>query len=104
VQDFVLRRLIIRRGASAGAVEGHRDAFELPFSYLEKRTGTSPSALQMADLDASLLLDFLDRFESDRGKRGLYSQRALGRAPHSFMRYAAVHDVFLDPSDCGASV
>lgn len=67
VQDFFLQRLITQRGASARTVESYRDAFELLFGHIEKHTGTSPSALQMADLDAPLVLDFLDYLESDRG-------------------------------------
>ncbi len=68
LQDFFLRRLVAQRGASARTVESYRDAFELLLGYLEQRTGKPPSALQLADLDAPAVLDFLDHLESERGK------------------------------------
>jgi len=91
VQDFFLQRLITQRGASARTVESYRDAFELLFGYLEMHTGTSPSALQMADLDAPLVLDFLDHLETDR-HNSARTRNARLAAIHSFMRYVAVRD------------
>jgi site-specific recombinase XerD len=91
IQDFFLRRLIAQRGASARTVEAYRDGFELLFGYLEQRTGKSPSALSMADLDAPLILDFLDHLETGRGN-SIRTRNARLAAIHSFMRYAAVRD------------
>ena len=91
VRDFFLRRLVDQRGASARTIESYRDAFELLFNYIEKHTGTSPSALQMADLDAPLVLDFLDHLETDRHNNARTRNTRLA-AIHSFMRYAAVRD------------
>lgn len=91
VQDFFLQRLITQPGASARTVESYRDAFELLFGYIEKHTGTSPSALQMADLDAPLVLDFLDHLENER-HNSARTRNARLAAIHSFMRYAAVRD------------
>jgi site-specific recombinase XerD len=91
VQDFFLRRLISQRGASARTVESYRDAFELLFGYLEQHTGKPASALQLADLDAPLVLDFLDHLESVRGN-SVRTRNARLAAIHSFMRYAALRD------------
>ena len=91
VRDFFLRRLVDQRGASARTIESYRDAFELLFNYIEKHTGTSPSALQMADLDAPLVLDLLDYLETDRHNNTRTRNTRLA-AIHSFMRYAAVRD------------
>lgn len=91
VQDFFLRRLITQRGASARTVESYRDAFELLFGFLEQRVGKSPSALQLADLDAPLVLDFLDHLETGRGNT-TRTRNARLAAIHSFMRYAAIRD------------
>jgi site-specific recombinase XerD len=91
VQDFFLRRLVAQRGASARTVESYRDAFELLFGVLEQRTGKSPSALQLADLDAPLILDFLDHLETERGNT-TRTRNARLAAIHSFMRYAALRD------------
>src|ERR1039457_582389 len=91
VQDFFLRRLIAQRGASARTVEAYRDGFELLFGYLEQRTGKPPSALSLADLDAPLVLDFLDHIEAVRGNCARTRNARLA-AIHSFMRYAAIRD------------
>jgi len=91
VQDFFLRRLVQQRGASARTVESYRDAFELLFGYLEQRSGKPPSALCMDDLDAPLILDFLDHLETGRGNSARTRNARLA-AVHSFMRYAALRD------------
>jgi site-specific recombinase XerD len=91
VQDFFLRRLVAQRGASARTVEAYRDAFELLLGFAEQRTGKPPSALSLADLDAPLVLDFLDHLETGRGNTARTRNARLA-AIHSFMRYAAIRD------------
>lgn len=91
VQDFFLRRLVAQRGASARTVESYRDAFELLFGFLEGRTGKSPVSLQLVDLDAPAVLDFLDHLETARGN-SVRTRNARLAAIHSFMRYAAIRD------------
>jgi integrase/recombinase XerD len=91
LQDFFLRRLIAQRGASARTVEAYRDAFELLLGFAQQRTGKSPATLGMADLDAPLVLDFLDHLETGRGNT-VRTRNARLAAIHSFMRYAALRD------------
>jgi len=91
MQDFFLRRLVNQRGVSARTIESYRDAFELLFGFVERRTGKPPSALCLADLDAPLVLDFLDHLETERGNTARTRNARLA-AIHSFMRYAAVRD------------
>jgi site-specific recombinase XerD len=91
VQDFFLRRLVAQRGASARTVEAYRDAFELLLGFAEQRIGKPASALALADLDAPLVLDFLDHLETARGN-SVRTRNARLAAIHSFMRYAALRD------------
>ncbi|MBB1018645.1 tyrosine-type recombinase/integrase [Dietzia sp. DQ11-71] len=91
VQDFFLRRLIDQRGVSARTVESYRDAFELLFGFIERRTGKPAAALELADLDAPVVLDFLDHLETARGNSPRTRNARLA-AIHSFMRYAALRD------------
>ena len=91
VQDFFLKHLIAQRGASMRTVESYRDAFELLFGFLQQRNGKSASALHLADLDAPVVLDFLDHLETSRGN-SIRTRNARLAAIHSFMRYAAVRD------------
>jgi site-specific recombinase XerD len=91
VQDFFVRRLIGQRGASPRTIESYRDAFELLFGYLEQRLRKPPSKLNLADLDAPMILDFLDHLETVR-HNSARTRNARLAAVHSFMRYAAVRD------------
>jgi site-specific recombinase XerD len=91
LQDFFLKRLVAQRGASARTVESYRDAFEVLFAFTAQHTGNHPSDLRLADLDAPLVLDFLDHLETKRGN-SIRTRNARLAAIHSFMRYAAIRD------------
>lgn len=91
VQDFFLNRLIQQRGASARTVESYRDGFELLLGFVERRTGKPASQLTMTDIDAPVILDFLDHLETERGNSPRTRNARLA-AIHSFMRYAAIRD------------
>jgi integrase/recombinase XerD len=91
LQDFFVRHLAGERGASARTTESYRDAFELLLGYAQQHTGRPPSSLQLADLDAPLVLGFLDYLQADRGNTVRTRNTRLA-AIHSFMRYAARRD------------
>jgi integrase family protein with SAM-like domain len=91
LQDFFARRLIAERGASTRTVVAYREAFELLLGFVEQRTGKPPSTLVLADLDAPVVLDFLDHLETERGNSARTRNARLA-AIHSFMRYVAVRD------------
>jgi len=61
-------------------VESYRDAFELLFGFVEQATGKPPTALKLADLDAPLVLDFLDYLEMDRHKISSRLSRVMNRS------------------------
>lgn len=91
LQDFFCRRLVAERGASARTVESYRDAFELLLRFVEKRTNRPPSSLALADLDAPVVLAFLDHLEQERGNCARTRNNRLA-AIHSFMRYASLRE------------
>lgn len=91
VQDFFQRHLISQRGVSARTVESYRDAFELLFGFVKQTTGKCPTSLTLADLDAPLVLDFLDHLETTRHNCTRTRNVRLA-AIHSFMRYASLRD------------
>ena len=91
LQDFFQRRLIAERGASAHTVASYRDTFELLLCYAEQRTGRTPSALTLEDLDAPVILDFLDYLEVERGNSPRTRNLRL-TAIRSFLRYASVRE------------
>jgi site-specific recombinase XerD len=91
VQDFFLRHLIAQRGASARTIEAYRDSFELLLGFASARTGKTAAALCMSDMDAPLIVDFLDHLETGRGNTARTRNARLA-AIHSFMRYAGIRD------------
>jgi site-specific recombinase XerD len=91
VQDFFHRRLINERAASAQTIASYRDAFELLLRFAEHRTGRPPSALALTDLDAPMILAFLDHLEEERGNSPRTRNLRL-TAVRSFMRYASIRD------------
>ena len=76
---------------SAHTIASYRDTFELLLRYLERRTRRTPSALVLQDLDAPVILAFLDHLETDRHCSARTRNLRL-TAIRSFMRYASVRD------------
>lgn len=91
LQDFFQRRLIAERGVSANTVVSYRDAFQLLLAYTTQTLARPASAITMADLDAPLILDFLDHLETDRGNTPRTRNLRL-TAIRSFMMHASLRD------------
>jgi integrase/recombinase XerD len=91
LQEFFLRRLMAERGASQQTIASYRYAFQLLLRFAEQRCGRPPSTLTLGDLDAPLILAFLDYLETERGN-SVRSRNARLTAIRSFMRYAATRD------------
>jgi len=91
VQEFFQRRLVAERQLSAHTIASYRDTFELMLGYAQQRTGRTPSALTLQDLDAPLLLAFLDHLENQRGNCPRTRNLRL-TAIRSFMNYASMRD------------
>jgi hypothetical protein len=71
LQTFFTDRLIAQRHASGHTIAAYRDTWRLLLGYAAARTGSPPSRLDLADLDATLIAGFLDHLERDRGNSWL---------------------------------
>jgi len=91
LQDFFCQRLIGQRNVTATTVAAYRDAFRLLLRYTESQLHLSPVAVTLADLDAPLILGFLDHLEKERGNC-VRSRNLRLVAIRSFLRYAAHRD------------
>jgi len=91
VQEFFLKRLTAQRGASTHTIASYRDTFELLLRFTQSVTGRTASEMRLQDLDAPLVLDFLDHLEAERGNSPRTRNLRL-TAIRSFMRYASVRD------------
>ena len=89
LQAFFTDRLARQRHASGHTIAAYRDTWRLLLGYTSAKTGTQPSQLDLADLDAPLIGAFLDHLETDRGNSPRTRNVRLA-AIHSLFRYAAL--------------
>ena len=66
IEEFFLERLIRQRNSSPQTVAAYRDCFRLLFEFARDHCNKLPDRLVLADLDAPLVLAFLDHLEKDR--------------------------------------
>jgi integrase/recombinase XerD len=89
LQAFFTHRLIRQRHASPQTIAAYRDTWRLLLTFAAARTGQLPGQLDLADLDAPLIGDFLDHLERERGNSPRTRNARLA-AIHSLFRYAAL--------------
>ncbi|MHB1309726.1 MAG: tyrosine-type recombinase/integrase [Limisphaerales bacterium] len=87
-QSFFSKRLILQRKASPHTISAYAQTFRLLTAYAQKRLGTPPSQLSMAQLDAPFLAAFLDDLESTRSNSAR-SRNARLASLRAFYHYAA---------------
>src|SRR6185295_5476123 len=88
LQAFFTDRLARQRQASPHTIAAYRDTVKLLLVFAEQRTGKSPSAMDITDLDAPLIGAFLNHLETDRGN-SVRTRNARLAAIHSLFRYCA---------------
>jgi integrase/recombinase XerD len=91
LQRFFSERLAMQLHASPNTVASYRDTFRLLLKYAADRLGRAPTALQIADIDADLVGDFLTFVETRRGN-GARSRNTRLSAIRSFFAYVAVNE------------
>lgn len=88
LQNFFLQRLINQKNVSSHTVAAYRDTFRLLLQFLHEQTNKDPSHLTLEDINAPMILKFLNHLEVDR-KNSITSRNARLAAIHSLFRYAA---------------
>jgi site-specific recombinase XerD len=92
LQRFFAEHLTRHRAASPRTIAAYRDTFRLLLLFIEQHIGKAPTTVTLADLDARLVLDFLDHLERDR-HNSARSRNARLATIRSFLRYAAHYDI-----------
>ena len=86
ITAFLRERLPNERRASQHTCDSYAYTFQLLFKYASERLGVAPSALQLEQLDAPLILDFLEHLQTERGNVPSTCNVRLA-AIKSFMRF-----------------
>ena len=88
LQEYFMERLINQRQASSRTGAAYRDCFRLLLSFAAHELHLRPAQLALEDLQAGLILKFLDHLEKQR-RNSIRSRNARFAAIRSFMHYAA---------------
>jgi site-specific recombinase XerD len=91
VQRFFAERLVQQRHVTAATIAAYRDTFRLLLRFAEGHRKTAPALMRLDDLDAPLVLAFLDHLEQVRGNT-IRSRNARLAAVRSFIRYASTEE------------
>lgn len=86
ITAFLRERLPVQRGASVHTCDSYAYAFQLLFQFASQRLRVKPSALQLEQIDAVLVMDFLEHLETQRGNSAS-SRNVRLAAIKSFMRF-----------------
>lgn len=92
LQRFFVEHLGQHRAVSPQTIAAYRDAFRLLLNFAELKTGKAPNAILLTDLNARLLLDFLEYLEKGR-HNSVRSRNARLAAIRTFLKYASHYDL-----------
>jgi integrase/recombinase XerD len=90
LQGFFTDRLIRQRQASPRTIAAYRDSLRLLVAYTAHALGKQPADLDVADLNATIVVAFLTHLETERGNT-VTTRNARLAAIRSLFRHAALH-------------
>src|SRR5205809_4320633 len=88
LQRFFTQRLMQQRQASPHTISSYRDSFRQFLRFVQQRLRKPPSRLSFEEIDAPLIVAFLDELEKHQGV-SVRSRNLRLTAIHSFFRFAA---------------
>src|SRR5713101_6364351 len=91
VQAFFAEHLCQHKRVGPKTITSYRDTFRLLLTFVKEATGKEPSALHIHDLDAPVVLTFLDYLEHQRGN-AIRSRNMRLAAIRTFARFLALRD------------
>jgi site-specific recombinase XerD len=91
VQAFFVDFLLNQKHASPRTLATYRDAFRLLLRFVHETHGVEPAALSIENLDAPIILAFLDHIERQRANC-IRSRNARLAAVRSFFRFVQMRE------------
>ena len=92
VQAFFAEHLLQHRAVSPCTLATYRDAFVLFLDFTQIRLHKLPTAMRLDEITPTLILDFLDHLERDRGN-AVRTRNARLAALRAFLKFAGRRDV-----------
>jgi len=92
VESFFLEYLPRQRGASVHTVRAYRDALKLLFEFVAQCRRRSVASLELGDLDASTVGNFLDHIEAARSN-SVATRNCRRAAIRSFFKHLVRNDL-----------
>lgn len=89
LENFFTQRLMKQRAASSHTISSYRDTFRLLLQFAQQRLGKPPSRMALEEIDAPLIVAFLDEMEKSRSISPRSRNLRL-TAIRSFFHYAAL--------------
>ena len=91
LQQFFVEYLGQQKAVSRHTVAAYRDTFQLLLQFAQSTIGKIPTDMTLEDLNAALILRFLDHLEKGRGN-SVRSRNARLASIRAFLKYAAHKD------------
>ena len=91
VQAFFVEYLLNQKHASPRTLAAYRDAFRLLLAFVRETHGVEPAVLNIENLDAPIILAFLDHIERQRAN-SIRSRNARLAAVRSFFRFVQMRE------------
>jgi integrase/recombinase XerD len=91
LQSYFTDRLMDQCSASPHTIASYRDTFRLLLTFAQEHLKKHPAELDVADLDAQVILRFLNYLENVRGVTARSRNLRLA-AVHSFFNYVALQE------------
>src|SRR5436309_71844 len=88
LERFLTQRLMQQRRASPHTISSYRDTFRQFLKFAEERLHKPPSPFNFEEIDAPLVVAFLDSLDKHQGL-SIRSRNLRLTAIHSFFRYTA---------------
>ena len=85
LERFFTQRLMQQRQASPHTISSYRDTFRQFLKFVQQRLHTPPSCLNFEEIEAPLIVAFLDGLEKQHGL-SVRSRNLRLTALHSFFR------------------
>jgi site-specific recombinase XerD len=86
ITAFLQKRLAVDQRASPHTCDTYAYAFQLLFEFMSRKLGVAPSDLQLEQLDALLVFEFLEHLQTER-HNSPRTRNARLAAIRSFMRF-----------------